>query len=775
MKKVVFLGNCQARRLEILYNESFSPITGDTTEFVGSYDPLTPRVRQILAEADVIAAQAIDSDHEIGIGKIESNAKIIEFPNITGVFLWPSSGQARVNNVPLPNMPDGPYGLQFGNRWLDKKIKAGERPEDIVGEYLSLDVAKTINLSRMYDLVMDRAHRRDEKTGFRIASIIETSLTELPLFLTPANLELPLFRPLAAGVYERLGIPTVAVNAMLDTLWRTPFPITDHPIHPSVARHFGLKFIGPETRYRTFTGERLTFAEWIERYVRYEWNDTLLEGAYKGGRIRRFDEEAQAALDQIEAGLAVGSGSAYGESCRAHLLKLKGDHAGALAATYHAAELDPANPQIVGTLALYRAEEGNCDEAERIAEYLTTRWPNYADGWNRLGIVLTRAGKLSDAVGAVEKAIAIEPRKAEFHKHIVSLLARSGQIDRAIRLLWRAIALIPDQQDLYLELSCLCAQAGDLDAALISAREAVELDSANAPLHAHLGDILARRNDLVGAINALREATRIAPENPDFARGLAHILGQIGQNEAPRIQTPPSISSGPADVHLRHVLAQDLVRRGELKEAEAVLVEALTIDPAHEGLHTSLIKVLTRSARVDEAEAAARRAVKINPLRGFLHLMLADTLQTTDKLREAEISYRTAVALAPDQVDWRGSLALVVNRQGRLDESFLIIEEAVRLAPENPHLLAKKCFLLMEKGDLAQAKSVIEAAIAIAPQLAGLQGTLAALYEREGNLSGAIEAYRVAIHLDSSNAHYRRQVERLTALDSTSPQAHAAE
>ena len=38
MKKIVFMGNCQGRRLQVFYEERFSPITGDTAEFIGIYD-----------------------------------------------------------------------------------------------------------------------------------------------------------------------------------------------------------------------------------------------------------------------------------------------------------------------------------------------------------------------------------------------------------------------------------------------------------------------------------------------------------------------------------------------------------------------------------------------------------------------------------------------------------------------------------------------------------------------------------------------------------------
>ena len=395
MKKLVFLGTCQTRRLEVLYAEKFAPITGDTTEFIASFEEITPRVRQIMEEADVILAQVADTEQKVAPRMFDIRAQVIEFPWVSGMFLWPHSGRKHVlNQAVRPRLPDGPYGAQLGNPWLNSKIKAGAKPEDIIAEYEALDLSKVVNLSRTYELALDRARKRDERTGFALAEIIESQLTDTPLFMTPDNFELPLFRPLANGVYTRMGLSPETVENALNTLWRTPFPIADHPIHPSVARHFGLKFIGPDMRYRTFSGERLTYHEWISRYVNYEWNDTLLDNAHKSGYIRRFDGEAQTVVDGIKAGLAASNGSSAGEAGLSHLLYLKGDRAGAIAATRRAAAFDPANPQIQGTLAVYLAETGEFDEAEQVARDLTTRWPYYADGWNRYGSVLTRRGQI---------------------------------------------------------------------------------------------------------------------------------------------------------------------------------------------------------------------------------------------------------------------------------------------------------------------------------------------------------------------------------------------
>ena len=101
MRKIVFLGNCQGRRLQALYDEAFAYINGDSTDFVVSYEPLTDQAHETLRSADVIVAQAVDSEHPVNVNNIDTSARIIEYPNITGVFLWPYSGVEHIYNPKL--------------------------------------------------------------------------------------------------------------------------------------------------------------------------------------------------------------------------------------------------------------------------------------------------------------------------------------------------------------------------------------------------------------------------------------------------------------------------------------------------------------------------------------------------------------------------------------------------------------------------------------------------------------------------------------------------
>src|SRR4051812_20201356 len=92
MRKVVFIGNCQGRRLQEFYRDNLSYLTGDVTDFIVGYEALDQRGYELLKSADVVVAQATDSERHVDVRTVDTPGTIILFPNVTGAFLWPFSG-----------------------------------------------------------------------------------------------------------------------------------------------------------------------------------------------------------------------------------------------------------------------------------------------------------------------------------------------------------------------------------------------------------------------------------------------------------------------------------------------------------------------------------------------------------------------------------------------------------------------------------------------------------------------------------------------------------
>jgi tetratricopeptide (TPR) repeat protein len=72
-------------------------------------------------------------------------------------------------------------------------------------------------------------------------------------------------------------------------------------------------------------------------------------------------------------------------------------------------ELKPADLTILNGLSASAAENGDFSEARRAATMITEFYPNQAEGWRNLAMVLCMSGDLDEAVAAVDRAIELDP------------------------------------------------------------------------------------------------------------------------------------------------------------------------------------------------------------------------------------------------------------------------------------------------------------------------------------------------------------------------------
>jgi predicted CXXCH cytochrome family protein len=104
-------------------------------------------------------------------------------------------------------------------------------------------------------------------------------------------------------------------------------------------------------------------------------------------------------------------------------------------------------------------------EAERVLRDGLARNPSSAELHYALGLSLTRAHRLGDAVAELKRASDLSPETARFTYGYALALNQNGQATAAIRLLTTALATHPDDRDILFALAAFERDAGQLDAA----------------------------------------------------------------------------------------------------------------------------------------------------------------------------------------------------------------------------------------------------------------------------------------------------------------------
>jgi hypothetical protein len=176
-------------------------------------------------------------------------------------------------------------------------INKGIAHDEILKKYINLDLNKMVNLDRLLELNLEQQRKRDAITGFNIADVIENYFREEHLFLTPYHPNLRIARSLIQQTFGTMGVGQTAIDRVEKWLTITPFPKHASPLHPSVQRHFGLKYAGPGYRYRYYSEGTFTFEEYVSRYLKFEWNEPLEEGLALAS-----ERKPEAALEMLTIG-----------------------------------------------------------------------------------------------------------------------------------------------------------------------------------------------------------------------------------------------------------------------------------------------------------------------------------------------------------------------------------------------------------------------------------------------------------------------------------------
>jgi len=252
--RVAFFGNCQAQTLGRVYRDYIAPELDQSVVLLDAQYEHRPQqdVSRLLSQVDIVILQQFDFKSRITADVLKPGARRITFPHVTGSFYWPFGNQHHPKDDLSAAGQTGSYPNELGDRFLNRLIRKGVPIDEAVSQYLALDVAKEASLDRFMELHLERQRVRDQQTGFSVAELIEQRFRDERLFLSQGHPDLPLFKLIAEEVYKRLDAPAALIEQALAAQRVSPFPPHEMPIHPSVIRHFGLKFVNDDTRYRYF-------------------------------------------------------------------------------------------------------------------------------------------------------------------------------------------------------------------------------------------------------------------------------------------------------------------------------------------------------------------------------------------------------------------------------------------------------------------------------------------------------------------------------------------
>jgi tetratricopeptide (TPR) repeat protein len=433
--KIAFVGNRQASTLKDAFDYFVRPHLGWETLYVPTYDTgaavsdastfrdVTTCVRLVMDPAEIAPPPGLDP-----------SVRIIDVPFVTAGWLWPYHGTRHPHADRLKYNLDAM--VDCADAFINRCIVSGLDEAQTVTNYLQVDAKSIAGLDRRYELLMEKQRDRDRITGFATADFIENHIRTELLFSTPFHPTLPLERYLALECFRRLGVSSEILNKVEDYFTDTFYPRLQVPVHPVVAKHFGLAYGEPDDTYQWLNAGRVTFANYIRRYR--VWDTDVELGA---GLDLFHNRQFEAAIELLRQAVAKtpASGMANLFLCESLLATDR-----------------PAEAVTVGKAAL---------------TLLAVDW--------RLqrvtGVALAISGQHQDAIPYYRRSTELHKGGVQTHIDLSFSLWRTGELDAAAAAVKIALAINPTHPDAIARLTAIEQQIAETTPALVEAEVKLDL------------------------------------------------------------------------------------------------------------------------------------------------------------------------------------------------------------------------------------------------------------------------------------------------------------
>jgi predicted O-linked N-acetylglucosamine transferase (SPINDLY family) len=322
-------------------------------------------------------------------------------------------------------------------------------------------------------------------------------------------------------------------------------------------------------------------------------------------------------------------------------------------------------------------------------------------------------GRLREAAGDLQRALALQPRSQSALLPLGMVLALLGEHQKAQPVLERALGLDRTGAQPLFGLGLCRLGGGDWRGAEGCFREALARDPKLADARNNLGVALDRQGRLAQAAEEFRLAIALRPQYLTAHLNFADAMMRLGQPAAaiPSLQAAARLNPQDAGIHADLGAAQ--LADGDFAAARQTLEHCLSLDSQIAAAAANLGEALRRLGEQERAAAAFERALSLRP-----------------DLAEAHLG-----------------LAKIEARRGAPGAGARLLE-AHRLRPTDEHIALDASRTLDELGQQQQALAVLQGIARVQPAAASVHAAIGDLLQRLGRFEAAAESFEHALKLE---------------------------
>lgn len=393
------------------------------------------------------------------------------------------------------------------------------------------------------------------------------------------------------------------------------------------------------------------------------------------------------------------------------------------------------------------------EEAIELARQLTQDRSGDPRVWLRLARLLQHPKYHEEALAALDRAIALDPRNIEAYDQKAELLAEMGRFDEALASAQPAKLIEGDGLPLVLQgrVAWIEAKRGNYAAAIPPMQALVAIDPSYVWGWQQLAEWYNETGHKEGYLEAASELVRLQPFHPVayVMRGDARL--QNGDREGGKADLREALKITPGFSHAAALLVDAHLEDGELKEAR----QALAVLQEHAAGPEVAVKQIQLAVKVKDVDSAVRSFVEICEGSGQSPYLLQVAL---NQMRQAGWEDRAVRAL---REAWEGGglfhpwvpLFWIATEDGQsadLIERLRAVDAGLKCYPKFLPLHDSRAELLAQAGRYEEALSACHPPELGDPPPIELRGRAAWVEARRGEKNKAITAMKQLLAEDPS-------------------------
>lgn len=305
-------------------------------------------------------------------------------------------------------------------------------------------------------------------------------------------------------------------------------------------------------------------------------------------------------------------------------------------------------------------------------------------------------------------------------------------------------------------------------------RACLKLDPGNISAEAGLAHVLGERGEDEAAVQILEKTIQRKNATCGVFLLQARLLARLGRLEDSLDAATRGRSQCSSDVDLMIAQAQAELELQQLDSARETFEQVLVVAPDTQRAHIGLISVYRGLKQNDQAKRyqqlfektkaqrelndttfAENQLITYREIAALALTGAAEIYEENDSLYEAERCFRRAVELGPTTVQSVSRLSDFFRRRNRMNESLLVQRQVVQLAPDNPRHQLNLGNLEVDANEFEKAETAFRKAASLQKNWSMPYRGLAVLYFKKRELEKARDSIERAISIHPAPGHYQ--------------------